>query len=366
MAFPNTPVLSTFSVADQSPAPGFSGPITSGVGEVNVQVIGQAAAAAAGVVASGWLTNQLFGPDIEIWATPTTAPGDGNYVSLLYRLYDPGTATPSYYELRAWQQAPSPASNYFELVKRYISGSTIAMVGNFSQPWLQGDSFGARVIGTTHELWYKPAGGAWTRLATWSDSTHTAAGFMGIKLMFAAARLDDLGGGDGSGSGTVIQPGMSNWYKTLLSADQEVYCDIIDRPLGQPFSLVARLQNPGTTSFSCYALEMSDTYLKIRKWVAGAATDILTLGTFAIAAGYSIGMDVQGSLITVSRRDPGGAWVTLGSASDTSIAGQGYAGMWSMGNTGWIIDNFGAGNLSALPARTIVETGAGVAGRTTW
>lgn len=365
MAFPNTPILSTFNVADQSPAPGFAGPVTAGGSEIVIRVVSNEAAANTGVEASGWLSGQIIGPDVELYITPTTAPGDGNFVGLMYRVYDPGTTTPSYYELRARQNAPSPASNTIELVKRFQAGSTIASIGNVGVQWVQGDSFGVRCIGTSHEVWYKPAAGAWTRLTIFNDATHTAAGFVGLHLMFSASRADNFGGGDGSGSGTVIQPGMSNWWTTAMNIDAEVYADIGQASAAGPFAVLARIQNPGAATFSAYALEVTTAQMKIRRWVSGVATDLATIPT-AVASGDSIGLSVVGSTLTAWRKPLGGAWTQVGAVTDTVIPTAGYVGIWSVGNNGWVVDNVGGGSLSTAAGRTLVKTGAGVSGRSTW
>lgn len=187
----NTSPLNTFDFADQTPIPGFAGPVTSG--ESQLRVVSLQAAANTGVVASGYLSDTVRGPDIELRFTPTAAPGDGNWDGLMYRISNPGTSTPSYYEMRAWQQAVSPGANYVELV-RCVAG-TITSIGTQAVVWVQGDQFGVRKLGRVHEIWRLPVGGSWTKIAVLTDNNLTGTGYVGMRLMFSAARVDDLYGG---------------------------------------------------------------------------------------------------------------------------------------------------------------------------
>jgi RHS repeat-associated protein len=65
------------------------------------------------------------------------------------------------------------------------------------------------MAGSTMTLWYKPVGGAWSSLATATDSIITGAGYLYLDVYGSAGRIDDFGGGTRPISLAPNQPAMA-------------------------------------------------------------------------------------------------------------------------------------------------------------
>ncbi len=91
-AFPSGGVLDAFGRADASPLSGsWSGPVKSTQGPL--RLVGGQAASGLASYNSGWYTGSQFGPDMDVFVTVTGLPANGQQISLLARVQNPGSAT---------------------------------------------------------------------------------------------------------------------------------------------------------------------------------------------------------------------------------------------------------------------------------
>ena len=196
MAFPTTGILDDFDRADgtasftgagwtQQIEGANSGTLTISSNRVGVSANGT------GESSSAWHNAATY-TDCEVYCTVATKPGSGNPTELYARLQSPGSSAVDGYVLYQWTDA---GTDYFE-VARIDNGAATVLGATMSQELSAGDSFGMSVIADVIEVWYKPAAGAWTSLGTRTDSTYSAAGYLGLGLWFSTVRVDDFGGGE--------------------------------------------------------------------------------------------------------------------------------------------------------------------------
>lgn len=63
---------------------------------------------------------------------------------------------------------------------------------------------GIEIVGTTITVYHKASGGSWSVVTTRTDSTYSAAGYIGLELYDNVTRTDDFGGGTVGGAPTLL------------------------------------------------------------------------------------------------------------------------------------------------------------------
>lgn len=203
MAFPSTPIIDAFTRADENPlAAPWLGQLISTEDQLQL-VSNEAAVITAGTFGGSYTT--LCGPDCEAYATFTTVDA-GNRCEVYARVFIDGSGTDAY--------CVSQVGGTWSL--RSVTNSTSAAIGaTFVQAVASGDSMGIKVSGNTIEAWYKAAAGAWTLLATRTDSTWTNAGYLGLRFFDLTYRADNFGGGTTVATGDTLSVhhgmGMGLW-----------------------------------------------------------------------------------------------------------------------------------------------------------
>lgn len=132
----------------------------------------------------------LFGPDCEFWADVSALPGASQYIALFLRLNTVGGTTFNGYGLIYTHTAGS-----WQL-RKYTAGvgANIGTAG--TQVMVANDGIGIQILGSTLTCWRRNgAAGAWTQMATVTDTSFPNAGNMGVEFGDITARLDNLKGG---------------------------------------------------------------------------------------------------------------------------------------------------------------------------
>ncbi len=145
------------------------------------------------------------------------------------------------------------------------------------------------------------------------------------------------------------------WRNTSqYGPDTEVWARLAVKPGdNNQLRLYARLQQVGTSTYDGYMLrpnQLAGTDQVLFERVDnGAIVNLLTVSQ-ELAAGDTFLLRVTGSTIEAWRHD-GSGWSRLGTVSDSTYSGAGYAGLGMRGTTGRA-DDFGARNVGAPPADT--------------
>lgn len=198
MAFPTTPVLTTFAGADENPlSEGGNWPANVDTDDADLQILSnQAAGTGAGINSMYWTTT--YGPDCEVYVTVPTV-GAGDVASLVYlRIAGQGTATPDGYQARVIMDFGSP---HVCLINRMDDGAFTQLGANVEDgTWSNGDQLGMSAIGSTLALYRNG-----TALGTRTDATYSAAGKLGLGCTTTTPRFDSFGGGSIGGGPLVAR-----------------------------------------------------------------------------------------------------------------------------------------------------------------
>lgn len=184
MAFPTTSVLDDFNTgASQNLGgvrSGWSTPIWTG--DSNWQTDAVPTKASPLGADSDVYRSDVSAADTETWAVMATAIGS------FFNLWGRITAT------------GSPTGYYCQIISgtwtlgRYIAGTNTQLTPTFSQAVAIGDSVGLECSGSSIRAYYRSGGGAWTILATRTDTSITAAGTIGMEGS-STHSADSFGGG---------------------------------------------------------------------------------------------------------------------------------------------------------------------------
>lgn len=185
LAFPTTGILDNFNRAN-STGLGANWTAFRGITAPNV-ISNTAGHPTLNATAAAWNPGK-FGPNCEVYATVPTLL-DSSLTERLYLRISAISSTPNGYMILLHPstseiQVYRLDSNVATLLKTF-TGQTIGA----------GDSFGASMIGSIIRVYYKVSGGSWVLLGNHTDTTYSAAGYLGLSLNVSAARMDDFGGG---------------------------------------------------------------------------------------------------------------------------------------------------------------------------
>ena len=183
--FPYTGILDTFSRANQGPPPSSSWTTSPTVTGAGLKVVNDACMGSLNGQENIAYWNTSFGPNTEAYVTMSKLPNTG-YGVILFARFNFTTQAGYYLQMiqgRGLTLFAENGDNYTQI------GSTVT--GTYKA----GDSFGLQIVGSTLNIWYKPSGGTWTLEASYSDSTFTSAGNIGLDLGSATGAVTNFGGG---------------------------------------------------------------------------------------------------------------------------------------------------------------------------
>lgn len=186
LTFPVNGVLDDFNRVNQGPPPSASWTDTIVVGDVGMIIVSNGATSASFAVGSAFWNPSTFGPDCEAYVT---IGGSIDFGGVWLRLASPGTAGADGYHAQFYVTGSQIS------IFRLDNGSYTSILTVNSVTINAGDSIGLSAIGSSIELWYKPAAGSWTSRGSVTDTTYSAAGNIGMTTSQNSGVLDDFGGG---------------------------------------------------------------------------------------------------------------------------------------------------------------------------
>lgn len=201
MAFPTTSVLDDFNRADGSVGANWTLLDWISQGTTVVLTISSSQVAFSASGADGNWNPVTFGPDSEVFIT---VPAISVSIELYVRMANPGS-TPNCYRARFRN-----ASNSFFLY-RADAGVSTQLGASVAGALANGDTAGVDIVGSNVSM-YQKTGGSWTTIMTRSDSTYTAAGYIGLYGNGSADRGDDFGGGTIPGGAPVVTASPSQAF----------------------------------------------------------------------------------------------------------------------------------------------------------
>lgn len=188
MAFPTTTGIDTFSRPNENPigAP-WAGPLYTG----EVQLVISSDTLKCNTTGANSYYNRVYGADCEVWAL-IAAREDGEEMNIFARIINPNNASMCAYRL---DFNPQAGATDILLIRRVDNQLSTTLGANILQEVATGDSIGLECIGNQISAYYKAAAGAWTLLATRTDSTYSAGGYLGAEMSHTVMAIDTFGGG---------------------------------------------------------------------------------------------------------------------------------------------------------------------------
>lgn len=177
-----TPILDTFNRANEGPPPSASWTnINAGL-----KVVSNLCAANASNSVD-YYNVTTYGPNAEVFCEVTTKPTNGQSIGIYLRLKDVGSVvTVDGYVLFVFVAAGTDSM----LIQRVDNGVATTLGATISQETTAGDKILLRIIGTTLFLERNES-----LNTTRTDSTYTAAGYIGAAITDTTGRIDNFGGG---------------------------------------------------------------------------------------------------------------------------------------------------------------------------
>ena len=190
--FPYTGILDTFSRGNQGPPPSSSWTTYSTGSGSGLEVVNDACKGAVSGLDNIAYWNTAFGPNTEVYVTMSQPTGSGSAVLLFARFNFVNSAILGQGYFLVIVQGSGISLFKTNGTTATQIGSTLT--GSYST-YHAGDSFGLQLVGTTITIWYKPSGGTWTSLASYTDSTYTSAGNIGLDIADTTGGAINFGGG---------------------------------------------------------------------------------------------------------------------------------------------------------------------------
>ncbi len=184
MAFPVNGIIDDFDRANEGP------PMTGWADLVAGLVVSSnvAGVSAGGLNASYW-TTIMTAADCEVFATIASNPANNRSMYVLARIADISAPSFDGYALKFNKLS---GTDTLQII-RIDNGVESVLGANFTQELTAGNKFGLEIVGTTLTA-YVDTGSGWTSLGSRTDSTYSAAGYLGLGI--ASGTLDDFGGGE--------------------------------------------------------------------------------------------------------------------------------------------------------------------------
>jgi hypothetical protein len=143
------------------------------------------------------------------------------------------------------------------------------------------------------------------------------------------------------------------WNPTTFNANSEAYARVVSAATTDLASVHVRLVNIGANTTDGYAVQIqnSDT-VKIYRIDNGAATALGSNLSQTITNGDQFGIRAVGDQICAWFNDNDGGWTQLGCRTDATYTAGGRIGLTHQSSNGAIggVDDFGGGNVTAVPA----------------
>jgi hypothetical protein len=388
MAFPINLVLDDFNRADEGPPPGtnWTNFLVPSSSDSRLALVSNELKNDIANSGSAYWNPGTFGPDTECFITVgSVIPPVGHGVELYVRAVSVSTSGLDGYYLFFWNfGGGTPTRMYISRVDNNVATQLGATYSEAGVMVPGDDMFGVEILGDTING-YRNATGTWVKKLSRNDTTYTAAGYIGPRLINSTLmRLDDFGGGTAEpvtfpttgvldtftdADATVLSAHNANWSTssidnldgviTILSnaaydaatgttksnywlpifgPDTEVFATLVT-PANNTY-LFMRLQSPGSFSVDGYAVNFNLTAPNQSFFFRNDNDSYTQLGateTPAFIAGDQLGGSVVGSTITMYRNG-----YPVSTRSDGTYGSSGRIGMHV--NTG-SADNFGGGTV---------------------
>jgi hypothetical protein len=152
---------------------------------------------------SRWSSGGTIGPDLEVFATIAEPHADGRGMNIDWRT---STTSDTRYILSLQRQAGS--NNDALQVEKVLNGfySTVGAAIPLGFDFTAGDGVGIRMVASTLTVYYKRAGGAWTALASRTDTSIRDAGRVTFYIEGQPGKWDDVGIGTYTADGEPPPP----------------------------------------------------------------------------------------------------------------------------------------------------------------
>jgi hypothetical protein len=189
--FPTTPLLDDFNRADELPIVGnWTSPTFSN--ESDTELYQNRLGTNPG---SAYWDVSTFGPDCEVWIELSVLPNIGGSAALRARIQGVGglSSASSYYALLIYDDASVRKWKFAKVVSGTFTSLTADQ--DFPETLTAGDKVGLQCIGTTLKAYWNHATNGWTLLGTITDSSITAAGYIGTDQNESVTHFDNFGGG---------------------------------------------------------------------------------------------------------------------------------------------------------------------------
>lgn len=168
------------------------------VGEVAIRIVGNQAASGTVNVpsdnAKSYFTFTTYGPDVDVYTTITAVPANGKSTAIWARIVNPNTTSLGGYIFNYNAVAGVDTYILAKTINNVYQGDAVTTTGPELGP---GDKIGLRCQGSTISG-YLNKDGIWTRVATWTDTSFTGAGYIGLEIkdINGTGRVDDFSGGN--------------------------------------------------------------------------------------------------------------------------------------------------------------------------
>jgi len=195
-SFPSTSVIDNFDRANEGPPPtGWLELYQNGTTGLAISS-NQLAPTIVSDNCSGYWTASTYGPDSEIYAIVANKGAVGDKIRLWFRTASPGVIA----DVDGYAVSYSNLSGTDTIaIRKIVNGTSTTISSTISQEVANGDGLGMSVVGNDLVLYYKSGSGPWTALTTVTDTSITAAGYLGVDLSTGSGgltlRLDSISGG---------------------------------------------------------------------------------------------------------------------------------------------------------------------------
>jgi hypothetical protein len=152
-----------------------------------------------------------------------------------------------------------------------------------------------------------------------------------------------------------ISTSESYWTPTTFGADQEVFCTVSAAATGtQGFSIWCRLQQEGADTVDGYNLSYTHgTGFRMFRIANAAFSQVGSTNTQAVSTGDAAGLSVIGTSLEMWYKASGGSWTSLGTGTNSDVAGAGKLGISISQATAAVrLDAFGGGEVVAAATTT--------------
>jgi hypothetical protein len=128
-----------------------------------------------------------YGPNCEAYIDVPTKPGNNSSVGVVGRWDTTGHNGYGVFVIAL-------AGTDEVRIYRSDAGVSTQIGSSVVREFTSGESIGIEIVGNTITAYIK-SGGTWSAIGSATDSTYTAAGYIGLSVPSSAARADNFGGG---------------------------------------------------------------------------------------------------------------------------------------------------------------------------